>query len=82
MHLKLRDQQAERILHTYRWIYQNIRGTTNQITIMVRHIKRKNQAKHNTKDGQKITRKDNTRREGEKKTKTKNHNDSKQLKWQ
>ena len=41
MHLKLRYQQAETILHTYRWIHQNIRGTTNQITIMVTHIKKK-----------------------------------------
>ena len=52
--LKLRDQQAETILYTYSLIYQNIRGTTNQITIMVSHIKKKKQAKHNTKDGQQI----------------------------
>ena len=56
MHLKLRDQQDETILHTYRWIYHNIRGTVSQITIMVTYIKKKNQAKHNTKHGQQITR--------------------------
>ena len=48
MHLKLRDQQAETILHMYRWVYPTIRGTTNQVTIMVTHIKMKKQAKHNT----------------------------------
>ena len=33
--------------------------TTNQITTMVAHIKKKKQAKLNTKDGQQITREDN-----------------------
>ena len=51
MHLKLRDQQPETILHTYRWIYQNIVGTINQIIVMVTHIKKKNPAKYNPKDG-------------------------------
>ena len=35
---------------------------------MVTHIKKKNQAKHNTKHGQQITRKDNKKRKGRKKT--------------
>ena len=65
MHLKLRDQQSETILHTYRWLYQNIMGTTNQITIIDTHIKKTMEAKHNTKDGQQIT-KDN-KGEGKKK---------------
>ena len=66
MHLKLRDQQPETILHTYRWLYQNIMGTTNQITIMVTHIKKKEQTKHSTKDGRQITREDSKKRKGRK----------------
>ena len=37
-------------------------GTTNQITVMVTHIKEKKQAKHNTKGGYQITRADNKKR--------------------
>ena len=48
IHLKLRDQQGETSLHTYRWTYQSIMGTTNQITIMVTHTEKKKQAKYNT----------------------------------
>ena len=58
MSSKLRDQQAETPLHTYRWLFQNRRGTTKQITIMVTHIKKRKQAKRNTRDGQQITRED------------------------
>lgn len=36
-------------------------GTTNQKIIMGAHIKKKKQAKSNTKDGQQITREDNKR---------------------
>ena len=35
--------------------------TTNQIIIIATNIKKKKQAKHNTKDGQQITREDNKR---------------------
>ena len=42
MHLKLRDQQPETILHTYTWLYQTIMGNTNQITIMFTHKKENN----------------------------------------
>ena len=69
MHFKLREQQAEIILNTYRQIYQNIRGTANQITVMVTHIKKKKQAKPNTKNGQQITREDNKKRKGKKRPK-------------
>ena len=80
MHLKLRDQQPETILHTYKWLYQNTAGTTNQKTIMDTHIKKKKQSKHNTKDGQQITKEDNKRgRKG--RTKTQNNN-PKLRKWQ
>ena len=48
--------KTKTLLYTYRWIYQNIRGNTSQITIMVTHIKKKNQAKCNTKNSQQITR--------------------------
>ena len=34
------------------------KGTTSPITIMITHIKKKNQAKHNTKHGLQITRKE------------------------
>ena len=39
---------------------------------MVTHIKKKNQAKYNTKHGQQITRKDNKKRKGRKKTQNSN----------
>ena len=52
MHLNLKDQQPKTILHTCRWLYQNIIGTTNQMIIIVPHIKKKNQAKQNTKGTQ------------------------------
>lgn len=72
MHLKLRDQQPETILHTYRWLYQNwfyqnIMATTNQIT-----IRKKKQAKLKTGDGQQNTREDNTKRKGRKKIQNSN----------
>ena len=39
---------------------------------MVTHIKKKNQAKHNTKHGQQITRKYNKKRKGRKETQNSN----------
>ena len=59
MHLKLRNQQPETILHTYRWLYQNILGTTSKKTIMDTHLKKRKQSKNSTNDGQLITREDN-----------------------
>ena len=79
MHLKLRDQQPEIILHTYRWLYQTIMGTTNKITIMATHIKKKMQDKHNTKDVQQITREDNKKRKGRKKTQNSNQKKIKKM---
>ena len=67
MNLKLRDKQPETILHTYRWLYQNIMGTTNKNTIMDTQLKRKNQPKHNTKDG--LKREGNKRGRGKKRPK-------------
>ena len=29
MHLKVRDWQPKTILYTYRWLYQNLMGTTS-----------------------------------------------------
>ena len=40
-------------------------GTTNQITMLEVHIKKKKEAKHNTKDGQQTKRKD--KKKGKKK---------------
>ena len=39
---------------------------------MVPHIKKKKETKHNTKDGQKITREDNKKKKGRKKTQNSN----------
>ena len=64
--MKLRDQQPETILHTYKWFFLNITGITNQRAIRDAHIKKKKQSTHNTKDGQQITRKDNKRGREEK----------------
>ena len=47
-------------------------GNTNQITIMVTHIKKKKQVKHNTNHGQQITREDNKKMKGRKKTQNRN----------
>ena len=44
-----------------------MRGTTNQITIMVTCIKKKKQAKHDIKYGKQIAREDNKKRKGRKK---------------
>ena len=49
MHLTLRDQQPETILHICDWLYQNIAEMTNQKTIMDTYIKKKKQSKHNVK---------------------------------
>ena len=43
--------------------------TTSQRTIVVTHIKKKNQAKHNTKDGQQMRREHNKRGKEEKRPK-------------
>jgi len=42
MNLKLRDQQPKTILYTYRWLYQNLMGTTNKKNTMDTHIRKKN----------------------------------------
>ena len=41
MHWKGRDQQAEIILYTQKWLYQNITETTNQKTLMDTYRKEK-----------------------------------------
>ena len=46
--------------------------TTNQIIIIATNIKKKKQAKHNTKDGQQITREGNKKRKGRKQTQNSN----------
>ena len=67
MHLKIREPQPKTILYTYKWLYTNLMGTTNQKTTMDTHIKKKKkQSKHNTKDSQQITREDNKREREEK----------------
>ena len=60
---------SRKILHTYRWIYQNIVGIKNQITIKLTLIKKKKQAKHKIKDDQQITRVYNKRGSEEKEQK-------------
>ena len=64
IHLKIRDLQTEKILHTH----QNITGSTNQKTILYTHRKKKKQSKHNTKDSKQIIR-DNKRGRKEKRPK-------------
>ena len=44
---------------------------TNQITVMFTHIRKKKQAKYNTKIGQPITREDNRKRKRRKKNEIK-----------
>ena len=46
---EIKTPEAETILHTYRWIYQDITGTTNHVTVKVIHVKKKKEAKHNIK---------------------------------
>ena len=67
-HLKLRDQQPKTILYIYRLVYQNIMVTTNQKLQQIHTHKKKKQSKHNTKDSHKITREENKKKKGRKKT--------------
>ena len=64
-HLKLRDQQLKTVFYTYRLLYQNIMGTTDQKSI---HTKKKKQTKHITKDRHLMAREENKRGREEKKT--------------
>ena len=55
-------------MYIYRLVNQNLKGTTNSKTTIDIHIKKKNQHKHNTKDGHQTTREENIRGRGKKKT--------------
>ena len=67
--VKETSQTKQFYTHTDGYIKISIyKWTTIQITIMVTCIKKKIQAKHNTKHGQQITRQDNKKRKGRKKS--------------
>ena len=68
MNLKLRDQQPKTILYTYRWLYQNLMGTTNKKKYNGYTHKKEKQSKHYTKNSQQITREDNIRGREEKRS--------------
>ena len=38
---EIKRPASRNILHTYRWAYKSVTGTTNQITILQIHIKRR-----------------------------------------
>ena len=66
MHWKLRDQQLKTTFYIYRLLYQNLMGTTNQISAIDTHTKKKKQSKHNTKDRHQVKREQ--KKKGRKKT--------------
>ena len=67
MHWKLRDKQLKTILCTYRLLYQNLMGTTNQKSTKDTHRKRKENPKTTLKLVIKSQEK-RTKQEGNKKT--------------
>ena len=80
-YLKLKEQQLQTILFTYRLLYQNLMVTKNEKYTTDTHIHtKKKESKHNTKVSHQITREEyKTGREGKRPAETK----PKQLrKWQ
>ena len=80
MHLQLRDQQLKTGSYIYRLLYQNLRVTANQKSIIDTQTNKKNQFKCNTKHSHQTTRGENKRRR-EEKTATKT-NPKQLIKWQ
>ena len=70
MHLQLRDQQLKTIFYIYRLLYHNFGITAKQKSTIDTQTNKKNQLKYNTKDIHQTTRKENTRREEKRATKT------------
>ena len=67
MYLKLKEQQLQTILFTYRLLYQNLMVTKNEKYTTDTHIHtKKKESKHNTKVSHQITREENKRRLGAK----------------
>ena len=55
MHLNLRDQRLKTITLMYRFLYKNLKETTNPKFIIDIHTKKKKESKHNTKVSHQIT---------------------------
>ena len=61
MHLKLGDQQLKTNIYRERLLYQNLRVTAKQKSMIDIHTKKKKESKHNTRDSHQITREENKR---------------------